>query len=104
VNRLDQETEKETRAHKGCRAIQEEEDEEEDEEEEEDRGVWSAIFPGRDTYGITGQETMWTRIRSGRFEEEKHFFFLPEIESRFFRRPAHSLVTILTELSRVPFR
>jgi hypothetical protein len=29
VNRLDQETEKEARAHKGCRAIQEEEEEEE---------------------------------------------------------------------------
>jgi hypothetical protein len=28
VNRLDQETEKEARAHKGCRAIQEEEEEE----------------------------------------------------------------------------
>jgi hypothetical protein len=27
VNRLDQETEKEARAHKGCRAIQEEEEE-----------------------------------------------------------------------------
>jgi hypothetical protein len=29
VNRIDQETEKESRAHKGCRAIQEEEEEEE---------------------------------------------------------------------------
>jgi hypothetical protein len=28
VNRLDQETAKEARAHKGCRAIQEEEEEE----------------------------------------------------------------------------
>jgi hypothetical protein len=27
VNRIDQETEKEARAHKGCRAIQEEEEE-----------------------------------------------------------------------------
>jgi hypothetical protein len=31
VNRIDQETEKEARAHKGCRAIQEEEEEEEEE-------------------------------------------------------------------------
>jgi hypothetical protein len=30
VNRLYQETEKEARAHKGCRAVQEEEEEEED--------------------------------------------------------------------------
>jgi hypothetical protein len=30
VNRIEQETEKEARAHKGCRAIQEEEEEEED--------------------------------------------------------------------------
>jgi hypothetical protein len=29
VNRIDQETEKDARAHKGCRAIQEEEEEEE---------------------------------------------------------------------------
>jgi hypothetical protein len=29
-NRLDQDTAKEARAHKGCRAIQEEEEEEED--------------------------------------------------------------------------
>jgi hypothetical protein len=33
VNRIDQETKKEARAHKGCRAIQEEEEEEEEEEE-----------------------------------------------------------------------
>jgi hypothetical protein len=32
VNRIDQETEKEARAHKGCRAIQEEEKEEESSE------------------------------------------------------------------------
>jgi hypothetical protein len=32
VNRIDQETEKEARAHKGCRAIQEEEEKEEEEE------------------------------------------------------------------------
>jgi hypothetical protein len=31
VNRIDQETEKEARAHKGCRAIQEEEGEEAEE-------------------------------------------------------------------------
>jgi hypothetical protein len=30
VNRIDQETEKEARAHKGCRAIQEEEEESEE--------------------------------------------------------------------------
>jgi hypothetical protein len=35
VNRIDQETEKETRAHKGCRVIQEEEEEEEEGEEED---------------------------------------------------------------------
>jgi hypothetical protein len=33
VNRVDQETEKKAKAHKGCRAIQEEEEEEEEEEE-----------------------------------------------------------------------
>jgi hypothetical protein len=33
VNRIDQETEKEARPHKGCRAIQEEEEEEEEEKE-----------------------------------------------------------------------
>jgi hypothetical protein len=32
LERTDQETEKEARAHKGCRAIQEEEEEEEEEE------------------------------------------------------------------------
>jgi hypothetical protein len=33
VNRIDQETEKEARAHKGCRAFQDEEDEEKEQEE-----------------------------------------------------------------------
>jgi hypothetical protein len=32
VNRINQETEKEVRAHRGCRAIQEEEEEEEEEQ------------------------------------------------------------------------
>lgn len=37
----------------------------------------------------------------GRIGDEKYFFFLPEIEPRFFGRPYRSPVTVITELSRL---
>lgn len=37
---------------------------------------------------------------SGRFEET-NFWLLPEIEPRFFARPAHDLVTIPAEVTRL---
>ena len=39
--------------------------------------------------------------RSGHFGIEKNALHLPEIELRLFSRPARSLVTMLTELSRL---
>jgi hypothetical protein len=44
VNRIDQETEKEARSHKGCRAIQEEEEEE---EEGQYKGIHNTFLPSQ---------------------------------------------------------
>jgi hypothetical protein len=41
------------------------------------------------------------QILSSFFEEQKNLFPLPGIKSRFLGRPVYSLITILTELSKL---
>ena len=61
-----------------------------------------ALYPSRK--GLHYLLNSWlsgSKHQFGSFEEQKRFLFLPGIEPRFLSRPAHTLVTVHTALSRL---
>jgi hypothetical protein len=73
-----------------------------------DGGEWLILRSGRFNFGETTSHTTidkmlgGTQIKSEPSGVKKDLFPLPRIEPRLLSRPGRSLVTVLTELSRLP--